>query len=367
MRLRPAVGVPCRVCAQWTAAKKAVDMMRALNTPPGAETRRSVTELRDGAGAVLALMRQTKMDEATISCAVMWAQGLYSVHLNVKFAGRLDAPVTVLNVDNEVVSITENRVSFSGIGRQKPKRYVVELDLFDKIDANASSWSFGSVGTVRFTLRKATEGSWARLTSGSENVKNHRVWWEKQEQVDKADRDEKAAKEKAERDATKAEQEAEAARLAAEREKAEAEEKEKARLERAATRAAQKPLLDDALAAVQGLSTASIEGDASVALEGPKRMVLDAAKLLLEHESIGQYGNETAVATVEQLADAVVSLRSTGFADLTKDALASALANLNEYLEGFVVPEEELPAAKKTKAKRAKKKAAKAKKAAADK
>ena len=53
--------------------------------------------------------------------------------------------------------------------------------------------------------------------------------------------------------------------------------------------------------------------------------------------------------------------------DQNKDALASALANLNEYLEGFVVPEEELPAAKKTKAKRAKKKAAKAKKAAADK
>ena len=43
-------------------------MLRAQNVPPGAEARRQVTDLRDGAGAVLALMRQTKMDEATIRC-----------------------------------------------------------------------------------------------------------------------------------------------------------------------------------------------------------------------------------------------------------------------------------------------------------
>ena len=104
----------------------------------------------------------------------MWAQGMYSVHLNVKFAGRLDAPVTVLNVDNEEVSITGTRVSFSGIGRQKPKRYVIDLELYREIDANASTWSFGSVGTIRFQLRKKEEGSWSRLLASNESVKNHR-------------------------------------------------------------------------------------------------------------------------------------------------------------------------------------------------
>ena len=39
-----------------------------------------------------------------------------------RLPSRLDAPVTVLNVDNEVVTIEETRVSFSGVGRQKPKR-----------------------------------------------------------------------------------------------------------------------------------------------------------------------------------------------------------------------------------------------------
>ena len=55
----------------WTAATRAVDELRKHNSPPSSETRRAVTELRDGASSLLALMRQTKMDEATINCAIM--------------------------------------------------------------------------------------------------------------------------------------------------------------------------------------------------------------------------------------------------------------------------------------------------------
>ncbi|KAL3892674.1 MAG: hypothetical protein SGPRY_014899 [Prymnesium sp.] len=183
----------------WRSARAAVDLLRKANASPLSETRRLVTHLRDEAGAVLNLMRQTKMDEATIHCACMWAQGaacnesesasladesrvagLYSVHINVKFASRLDAPVTVLNVDDEVpkspsplisiasspplrlpsscfvsaliscvlhilnhtsvVHINSTHISFSGVGRQKPKRYVVDLQLFGPIVANESSW-----------------------------------------------------------------------------------------------------------------------------------------------------------------------------------------------------------------------------------
>ena len=46
------------------------------------------------------------------------------------------------------------------------------------------------MGTVKFVLRKASAGGWARLTASTENVKNHRVWWEKQDQVEKEDRKE---------------------------------------------------------------------------------------------------------------------------------------------------------------------------------
>lgn len=186
----------------WEAARGAVDRLRGQNLQVSHETRRSLTLLRDEAGSVLTLLRQTRMDEATIHCAVMWAQGENSVHLNVKFASRLDAPVTVLNVDNEQVRINATHIYFEGIGRQKPKRYVVDLELYGEIDAEASSWSFGSVGTVRFRLKKATGGDWKRLAKGEPNSKV-RVWWEHQEQVQKEDKRlrQEAEKERREREA----------------------------------------------------------------------------------------------------------------------------------------------------------------------
>ena len=133
----------------WEAARSALDLLRNRNHAISSEARHVVTVLRDEASSVLSLMRQTKMDETTISCAIMWAQGEASVHLLVKFAMRLDAPVTVLNVDKEQVVINTTHVTFSGIGRQKPKKYVINVELFGAIVPENSSWSFGSVGTVR--------------------------------------------------------------------------------------------------------------------------------------------------------------------------------------------------------------------------
>jgi len=315
----------------WTAAKRAVDVLRAGNVPPSSEARRTVTEVRDSAGAVLALMRQTKLDEATISCAVMWAQGELSIHLNVKFASRLDAPVTVLNVDNEVVHINETHVSFSGIGRQKPKRYVVHLELFAPIDPNRSTWSFGSVGTVKFVLRKASAGGWARLTASTENVKNHRVWWEKQDQVEKEDR-----KEQQERDRLAREAKAEVERVEQVKQRKEADEKARAeqaaqRAEQAARRATQLPSLEAALSDVDAFLAAPSEQLAERVADS-----IASAKSLLE--VTGQDSNETAAATAEQMIQSMRSLRETGFQDLTKDALETAAAQYRAWLEGMVEP-----------------------------
>jgi hypothetical protein len=340
----------------WSAAKRAVDELRKANVPPSSESRRAVTEIRDEAGSLLALMRQTKMDEATISCAVMWAQGERSIHLNVKFASRLDAPVTVLNVDNEVVSMNATHVSFSGIGRQKPKRYVVNLGLYMPIDPNASTWAFGSVGTVRFVLRKAAEGTWSRLLASNESVKNHRVWWEKQEQVEAEDR--KARTEEAR---LKREEEEEERRLAREVEAAEAAKvAEQLRVERAAKRELQMPALTAALAAFDTFHDAPAESQAdtmSGALAGAKEVL----------RITGQEANETAAADAEQMLKSMVDLRSTGFAELTADALREQVARYKAWLEEQLEPEPKAPpsppapkAAKKTK-KKAKKKAAKAK------
>ena len=76
----------------WSAARGAVNHLRASNVAIGSEARRAVTELRDEATAVLNLMRQTKMDEAVISCAVMWAQGESSVRAT---PARIPAPAAL--------------------------------------------------------------------------------------------------------------------------------------------------------------------------------------------------------------------------------------------------------------------------------
>ena len=368
----------------WTAAKYAVEELRKQNVPPSSEARSAVTQLRDEAGSLLALMRQTKMDEATIHCAVMWAQGESSVHLNVKFAGRLDAPVTVLNVDNEVVHINSTHVSFSGIGRQKPKRYVVDISLYGAIDPEHSSWAFGSVGTVRFILRKNVSGAWPRLSSSNETIFKHRVWWEKQEQVAVSDRKAREAEDRQQREA-KAEEErklreadmaekvgeahaylrtppthtiptyhtytymaqkvAEAAALRA-----------KQTAERTAKRLEQMPALDAALLALDAFAAAPKEE-----LDDRMASTLEASKEVLKVS--GQEGNETAIANAEQMLNALRKLHSTGFAELTVEASTDLVTKYKRWLVELIEPEPEpetpAPSTKKAK-KKGKKKSGKA-------
>ena len=154
----------------------------------------------------------------------------------------------------EQVVINATHVTFAGIGRQKPKKYVINVELFGAIVPENSSWSFGSVGTVRFRLTKQETQEWPRLTASAEPVKNHRVWWEGQEQI--------AAEEtklKREAEARQRATEAEERRLRevearAEREAIEAEARQKARAHATARRAVLLPLLDTALAAAAELA-----------------------------------------------------------------------------------------------------------------
>ena len=390
----------------WEAARGVVGVLRGVPSfQISTHGRRALTEIRDGAGSVLSLLRQTSLDEATISCAVQWAQGESSVHLNVKFAARLDAPVTVLNVDNEEVSINASHVTFRGLGRQKPKVYTLNIELFGEaphpplpsraslrpsapsppphrpppqVDAAASNWSFGSVGTVRFVLQKAERGEWKRLTKGADKVKNHRVWWEHQEKVQAEDRARRKAEREAAEAAERAEQLEQEGREKAEREKAEAEEK-------AARRATQAAALEAALASLRQLAAggaASAEGSAEGGDEGDAAAAdgaaaadsaaaadgaaatddpidwYDRSRALASAalEAVGQGGNESATSQAESLVNGVRSLGSIGFEELTRDALEQSQAQFKALVEGFM---ESAPKPKRAKKKRKKAKLAK--------
>ena len=111
-------------------------------------------------------------EETVVNCAFQWAQRPDFVYLNVKFSSRIDGPVTVLNVDNERVQLGNDTLLFEAVGRQKPKTFKLNLTFHGAIDAERSSWSFGSVGRMSFTIAKAVNETWPRLLAGKAKPKN---------------------------------------------------------------------------------------------------------------------------------------------------------------------------------------------------
>lgn len=113
-----------------------------------------------------------------------WAQRPEFIYLNVKFSSRIDGPVTVLNVDNEKVELGNNTLLFEAVGRQKPKTFRLNLTFYGAILPEASSWSFGSVGRMSFTIAKAENQTWPRLLEGKAKPKNMYAWYERQSALD---------------------------------------------------------------------------------------------------------------------------------------------------------------------------------------
>ena len=176
----------------------------------------------------------------------------------------------------------------------------MDLELFGEINPNASSWSFGSVGTVRFTLAKSEPGEWKRLTRSTETVKNHRVWWEHQEKILAEDKARRKAEKEAQEKAAKAEREAKEEEERAEKERAEAK-------ARAATRATQLEAILEAVSALDEL-VASANPTASLDLANT---TLAASVVALE--ALGQGSNETARAHASQLITSIHALSSTEY------------------------------------------------------
>ena len=159
----------------FEAAKQLLRLLRSRGDAVAsmAEVRARATTIRDEATEVINLMRTGANAEATaVSCAFQWAQRPEFVYLNVKFSSRIDGPVTVLNVDNERVLLGNDTLLFEAVGRQKPKTFKLNLTFHGAIDAERSSWSFGSVGRMSFTIAKAVNETWPRLLAGKTKPKN---------------------------------------------------------------------------------------------------------------------------------------------------------------------------------------------------
>lgn len=171
----------------FDAAKRLLRMMRTRGDAVAtlAETRQRATKIRDEATEVINLMRTGANAEATdVNCAFQWAQRPEFIYLNVKFSSRIDGPVTVLNVDNEQVTLGNNSLVFEAVGRQKPKKFRLNLTFHGAILADQSTWSFASVGRMSFTLAKAVNETWPRLLEGMAKPKNMYAWYDRQQSLD---------------------------------------------------------------------------------------------------------------------------------------------------------------------------------------
>ena len=182
----------------WVEAAK--QLLRLLRTRGDAvaamaDVRAKATQIRDEATEVINLMRTGANAEATaVSCAFQWAQRPEYIYLNVKFSSRIDGPVTVLNVDNERVTLGNDTLIFEAVGRQKPKTFKLNLTFHGAIDAERSSWSFASVGRMSFTIAKAVNQTWPRLLAGKAKPKNMHAWYERQTALDAEVKSEKEAR-----------------------------------------------------------------------------------------------------------------------------------------------------------------------------
>ena len=171
----------------WSAAAAMLRSMRARGEPVGVmhEVRSAATRIRDEATNVIHLLRVgANAEETSVACAFQWAQRPEFVYLNVKFSSRIDGPVTVLNVDEEVVTLTNGTLDFSAVGRQKPKTFRLQLNFSREIVPERSFWSFASVGRISFTLAKAENQTWARLLREKAKPKNMHHWFERQQALD---------------------------------------------------------------------------------------------------------------------------------------------------------------------------------------
>jgi len=194
----------------WDAAKQMLRTMRKAGHAVGTmqDVRGAATRIRDQATDIINLMRVgANAEETVVNAAFQWAQRPEFIYLNVKFASRIDGPVTCLNVDNEKVTLTNNSLLFEAVGRQKPKTFRLNLTFNKEIDPEASTWSFASVGRISFTIAKKDHETWPRLLESKLKPKNMYSWYDRQtaldeqvkkeakERKDKASEEEKAKKE----------------------------------------------------------------------------------------------------------------------------------------------------------------------------
>ena len=120
-------------------------------------------------------------DFQVVSPAFQWAQSMNDIYIQIKFAHRHDSP-GCLEIKDHSVELFKNMLYFKGycVLGDVPIRFELNLEMFQNIKKDESSWDFSSVGRFQLTLKKEMAGMyWDRLLKESnETPHNMKIWFE---------------------------------------------------------------------------------------------------------------------------------------------------------------------------------------------
>jgi hypothetical protein len=117
--------------------------------------------------------------------AFQWAQNDTAVFIQLKYSRRFNAPGAV-DVEDFNCTFTNSSLVFSAIGGHSGKRfeYALNLDFFDSINPELSSWNIGSVGKVFLTIMKQSVSKWPRLLLTNVKIDNMHYWYDFGDQME---------------------------------------------------------------------------------------------------------------------------------------------------------------------------------------
>jgi hypothetical protein len=155
--------------------RKAHDADKDVSLP----IRNAVSELRSKLDNLVKQLDPEFFKPQRVPPAFQWTQNDTTIFIQLKYSRRFNAPGAV-DVDNLNCSFTSRSIEFSAIGGHSGKRfeYALNLDFFDEIIPEQSSWNIGSVGKVLLTIAKRYVSKWPRLLLTNVKIDNMHFWYD---------------------------------------------------------------------------------------------------------------------------------------------------------------------------------------------
>ena len=149
--------------------------------------RNAVSDLRSKLDHLVKLLDPEYFRPQRVPPAFQWTQNDTAIFIQLKYSRRFNAPGSV-DVEDFNSTFTNSSLIFSAIGGHSGKRfeYALNLDFFDEIVPDQSSWNIGSVGKVLLTIAKRHVSKWPRLLLTNVKIDNMHTWYDYGEKLEVA-------------------------------------------------------------------------------------------------------------------------------------------------------------------------------------